>query len=103
MAQSFPDVMNDSRLMIAGLKQNGEQLSRRGLDAEFLSGYETLHDAVQTLDNEQERLKADLKSKSDELKQKLKELKGQYAEAKKIVKLDMPQTSWKEFGIQDSR
>lgn len=101
--RSFANTVYDARLMLNGLKQHAERLSRRGLDTDFLGNYETTLDAVQTLDNEQERLKAEQLAKTRELNAKLKELNQAYSEARKTVKLEMEPTTWKEFGIQDKR
>ena len=35
------------------------------------------------------------------LNQKIKELDALHAESKKIVKIEMDKSTWKEFGIQD--
>jgi hypothetical protein len=48
-------------------------------------------------------LKADLNKKSTELNEKLQEVSNRYAEARKLVKIELPQTAWKEFGIKDQR
>ena len=100
---SYAEKMNQAKTMIAGLKENAERVSKRGLDAEFLSQLEAGYTEAQTLDNEQERLKAELKSKTEALKLKIKELSKLYAEAKKIVKIEMEQSSWREFGVDDQR
>jgi hypothetical protein len=55
------------------------------------------------INDEQEKLKADLKSKTDALNAKMEELTQKYSEAKKVVKLEFPQTQWMEFGISDKR
>jgi len=52
---------------------------------------------------EQEKLKADLKSKTESLNALLDSLAGKYSEARKLVKLEIPQSQWKEFGINDKR
>lgn len=102
-SQSFAEKMNKSKLMLSGLKQNPEPMAKRGLDSEFVTNYEATFNEAQTLDNEQEKLKAEQKSKTDVLQQRLTELGGLYSEAKKIVKIEMPSTTWKEFGIDDKR
>ncbi len=89
--------------MLAGLKQNPDQLAKRGLDAEFVSTYEATYNDTQILDNEQEKLKAEQKAKTEAVKQRLKNLADLYSEAKKIVKIEMPATSWSEFGIENKR
>jgi hypothetical protein len=100
---SYSDDINNSKLMISGLKSNSEKVSKRGLDTAFISEYETIYAEAQTLDNEQESLKAKLKEKTEKLEKKMSELKKKHSESEKIVKLDMPQSSWKEFGIQDKK
>jgi len=100
---SYAEQMNNSKTMIAGLKQHTERLSKRGLDGEFLTNIETNYTEAQTLDNEQEKLKAELKTKTETLKLKVKDLSKMYAEARKIIKIEMEQSSWKEFGINDKR
>ncbi len=102
-SKSFAEKMNEVKLMLAGIKQYPERLARRGLDAEFISRFEKSFQEVQTLDNEQEKLKAELKSKSAALTEKSTGLDALYIEAKKMVKVEIESTAWKEFGIQDKR
>jgi archaellum component FlaC len=102
-SQSYAQKMNNSKVMISGLKQNVERLAKRGLGSDFTTNYENIHNEAQSLDNEQEKLKAELKTKSEILNQKIKELDALYSESKKIVKIEMDSSSWKEFGIQDKR
>jgi hypothetical protein len=56
-----------------------------------------------SLDNEQEDLKAKLKTKTAELDSKIDGILKMMSEAKKIVKLKMEKEAWKSFGIQDSK
>ena len=102
-SKSFAERINDSKLMLAGLQQNPDRLAKRGLDADFVSRYETALSQAQTLDAEQERLKAELSTKTNVLKQCMADLNKLYAEARKIVKIEMEVTSWQEFGIHDKR
>ena len=95
--------ISDAQVMESGLKNNQEQAARRGLDVAFTILLETNRKAAATLNDEQEKLKADLKMKTAELEAKLSELDKQMREARKIVKLDFTQTQWKEFGITDKR
>jgi hypothetical protein len=101
--KSFAQKINDSKVMISGLKSNVDRLDKRGLGADFTSNYETIHKEAQTLDNEQERLKAEQATKTKMLNQKIKELDDLHAESKKIVKIEMDKSTWKEFGIQDKK
>ena len=60
-------------------------------------------DASIRLNGEQETLKAKLKEKTVELDTMMSSLTKKTSEARKIIKLDMPQASWREFGIEDKR
>jgi hypothetical protein len=44
-----------------------------------------------------------LKEKTEALNNKEQELYKLYREAKRMVKLEIPQTGWKEFGIEDQQ
>jgi hypothetical protein len=44
-----------------------------------------------------------LKEKTLEFDIRMAELIKQLSEARKVVKLEMPQESWKEFGITDKK
>jgi len=72
-------------------------------DQTFISGLETVYLQAQKLDDEQEALKARLQEKTTELDGVLEDLALKVSEGKKIVKLDLPKESWKEFGITDAR
>lgn len=101
--QSYAEKISQAEVMLAGLKNNRQQLEKRGLDQAFIDKMSAdIADAVR-LNNEQEALKAQLKVKTAELSDKMKELSKVNAEARKIVKIDIPQTQWKEFGIEDKR
>jgi hypothetical protein len=55
------------------------------------------------LDNEQEDLKAKLKTKTAALDTKMSELDAMMSEARKVVKLEMEKECWKSFGIAATR
>ena len=58
---------------------------------------------METLNSEQEKLKADLKTKTQELSKTITEIESKVSFIKKLIKIDIPQTQWKEFGIEDKR
>jgi hypothetical protein len=103
MKGSYADQVDAARLLLGGLKNHREALARRGLDDGFADRYAALLAEAQRLDAEQEGLKAALASKTAQLYGTLDELSRASSEVKKLVKLDFPQTGWKEFGISDSR
>ena len=101
--RSYAEVINDAKLMVSGLKSNTDRVSKRGLDKDFISKLESIMVKSQTLDNEQEDLKAKLKTKTSELDNEMMELEKLMSESKKVVKLEMTQETWKAFGISDKK
>ncbi|AFL97555.1 membrane-binding protein [Ornithobacterium rhinotracheale] len=100
--KSYSESITSAKVMIDALKNNKGSLPQK-LDDDFITKMENLRTKAETLNTEQEKLKADLKQKTEALDKELKELEKHYAEAKKRIKLDFPQTAWKEFGIEDKR
>jgi hypothetical protein len=103
MKSSYADQINAARLLLSGLKNQGQRLAKRGLDGAFTAHFDSVLADAQTLDSEQEALKARLAEKTAALNAKLEEVAAAASEVKKLVKLDFPQPSWKEFGIADVR
>ncbi|MFH1852823.1 MAG: hypothetical protein ABIA75_10790 [Candidatus Neomarinimicrobiota bacterium] len=66
-------------------------------------GLQTALVGAETLNNEQEALKAGLKAKTAELDGQLAVIKKQLSEAATIVKLIMDKERWVEFGITAKR
>ena len=101
--RTFAEIVNKSRLMIAGLRNNVAEVNRRGIDASFITEYENELQELERLDAEQERLKAELKMKTEAALTKRKQVESKLSEAKKVVKLSLPQAQWVEFGMEDKR
>ncbi len=100
---SYAEQISKAQVMLAGLKGNTVQIGRRGLDEAFLTKFEADRNEAVALNDAQEKLKADLVSKTAQLDSKLLELDKQVSEAQKIVKMDFEQSHWKEFGIPAKR
>lgn len=98
---SFAEMISQAQVMVTALNANAEKISKRGIDSAFVTEMESIRTEAKKLNDEQEKLKADLKSKTDALTAKMEELTQKYSEAKKVVKLEFPQTQWMEFGISD--
>ncbi len=101
--QAFSEITNNAKTMVSGLTSNADTVARRGLDAEFIAKLGETLNTINTLDNEQESLKAQLKTKTATLDATLKELKAMLSESKKVVKMSVDQSGWLEFGITDSK
>lgn len=101
--QTYAEVLNSAKVMSAGLGGHIERVSKRGISEDFIRQFESLRTDAMKLDDEQEDLKAKLKTKTAELDRRMGELLSMMSEAKKVVKLEMEKESWKSFGIADTR
>jgi len=101
--KSYAEKVNDAQVMHTGMQSNQMQVATRGWSTTNTSRLNTTRTEVVKLNDEQEKLKAQLKTKTAELDAKMSELDTQMKEAKRVVKLVFPQTQWKEFGIADKR
>jgi hypothetical protein len=98
--KTFTQTLTDARLLASGIRKNGESLARRGIGEARAEEIEKMLLEVEQIDNEQESLKARLKNLSEVLKYKTGELKAAVSTDTRIIKADVPQSLWKEFGIQ---
>ena len=101
--KSFAENINDAQVMTTGMQNNEETASQRGWSNEKNENLKTIRSEAIAINDEQEKLKAELKVKSAELNEKMTKLNALLKEAKKVVKLGFPQPQWKEFGVTDKR
>jgi hypothetical protein len=99
--KSYAERMKDAQVMLAGLRER--DLTHRGIDEDFILNLEENINSAVEQNGEQQRLKAKLKIQTANVNKTVKNLIDKVAEAKKVVKLDVPQELWKQFGIQDKR
>ncbi|MCA9936994.1 MAG: hypothetical protein KC415_23830, partial [Anaerolineales bacterium] len=64
---------------------------------------EKFADELDALNSEQEDIKAQLKTKTEELNAKMKEARAKNANLAKRIKLATPQEHWAAFGITAKR
>lgn len=100
----FNDLLSNSKIMSDNIKLNAEKVGRYGLD---LPAFTTEMDAdilqANSLNQEQERLKSLLKSKTEELNEVSNKLTQNYSLSKKTVKMAEPQANWLAYGITDKK
>jgi len=99
MASSYADRLSDSKVMQVGMESNEDSAAERGWTPVKTIKLGTVRSDAANLNAEQERLKAELKMKTEALDAKMKELETLMKEARKVVKLTFPQSQWKEFGV----
>ena len=98
--KTFTDVVQQTLLLNQALKARESDLPQ-SLNQDILSKLADQLALVQKLNQEQEKLKAALKAKTADLGEEYEKLKKQASDCRKRVKLEYPQTQWKEFGIED--
>ena len=101
--KSYAQTISDAQVMVKGIKDNEAKLSQRKINGAFADSMKTDIDTCIRLNNEQESLKARLKEKTEELNATMTLLKKKASEARKVIKMDIPQSLWREFGIEDKR
>jgi len=100
---SFAEHLAYAKVLLAGLKTNAEAVANYGIGADYISALEAIIALVETLNNEQESLKAQQIMKTTELNAKDEEFRKMAAKAKGVVKLNFDKSQWLEFGIKDKR
>jgi len=107
MSLSISNLLAAAQQMTTALAAaaNSAAVSTRGGDAAFVNSGQKKLTRLQQLNNEQEKLKADLKLKTAEVDAAKKDLNLWYAEAARIVKLAYrgQQEKWVEFGLSAKR
>ncbi|MDR1886866.1 MAG: hypothetical protein LBQ70_03020 [Prevotellaceae bacterium] len=101
--RTYAQRISDTEVMVKGIRNNQEVLAKRQIDTVFADTLQTCIDRAIALNNEQEALKARLKEKTEQLDAAMEALTAKAGEARKIIKLDVPQSLWREFGINDKR
>ena len=100
---TFAEKINLSTVMISGLKNNMERVAKRGINSDFIPELEAKLESIKATNNEQESLKAKLKTKTQDLNIQVDDMMEMINEAKKVVKLEFDSSEWKEFGVLDKR
>ncbi len=101
--KNYAEVISQAQVMATGLKNNQAEIAKRGIGADFVTELEQIRIEAIALNDEQERLKAELKLKTEALNAKMDIIHTKLSEARKVVKLSIPQSQWLEFGIGDKR
>lgn len=100
---TFAQLIRDMDRMAAGITNHVAQTSPVGLTATQATEFRTLLAAMSALEDEQEKIKGELKAKTELLNAQAAEARKKLADARKRVKISVPQANWVEFGIPDSK
>lgn len=103
MSKVHLEQIEKTNLLLEGLKNNQSILKEKGINAGFIEKLESDNNLAIIYNDENDRLKADLKAKTVRANRKLDEIKSMVRDVKKIIKRDFPQEQWSKFGIMDKR
>lgn len=99
MAKSFSDKLSAARLMAAGLKAHAQEVAAVGVKKDVAQKLEAAVKTLSDLDTKQEKLKAELKACTAKMTEAAKQMAALSQDAQKRVKIAVPSSLWKEFGI----
>ena len=103
-SMTFSNLLTNSTLMSNNIKLNAAKVGRYGLEMPSFTDEMDADVAKATaLNLEQERLKSELKLKTEALNLLNEKLSRNYALAKKTVKLAETQPNWVAYGITDKK
>lgn len=100
--KSYSEKVVQTKIMVDALRNNKESLPA-GVTEETINKLEEFKSLAEKLNSEQEKLKAQLKLKTEELSDTLDKLSALYVETKKRVKIDVSKSLWKEYGFSDKK
>lgn len=102
-SRSLNERIGEADLLIAAMVNNRDILTPGGGGDDFVNQLKGVVTEIRDTNLEQERFKASLKSSTSKLYLKLKELDQLIRKGRRIVKNEMPQVRWVEFGIKATR
>ena len=97
------DLSLGTKVLLEGLAGNESQLAGWGFDREFLDELNRIHGDFLSLTGEQKALMSRLKEKTIAINAKAVALDRLFRKARHLIKAQLPQESWKEFGIRATR
>lgn len=103
MYQIFKDQLDKSKLILSGIKRNQRMGRDAGIDDATLQKMEEDCKRLEAISTEIDKLRDELRKKSDEAHNALNTLKNRTQVVKRAVKSKYDQTWWTKFGIPDKR
>ncbi len=100
---SLPQLIRELELIASGITNHVAETTPVGLTETQATEFRTYLTNLKVLENEQEKLKGDLKAKTEEMNTQAAAARKKLADARKRVKLSVPQAHWVEFGITDTK
>lgn len=99
---SYSTRITNAKVMADGIKEMKDSLPH-GVQESDSTKLDGLRSEIEELNSKQESLKAELKSTTEALNNKEGEMDKLYNNLKKRIKLDVEQSLWRKFGIEDKK
>jgi hypothetical protein len=97
--RGFNDRIGEAELLAEAMAANQEELTPAGGGEAFVNELKQLVTDAKKLNQKQERNKAELKESTEEIRLKMKDLDRKARKGRNIVKNEVAQERWVEFGI----
>ena len=97
---TFAERLMTAKNMVAGLTAHAPDLTSRGITKEVLDQMNQLYERAIELDDKRNALKARSQEATSETEETMSELESLCSDAKKIVRMELPEESWPEFGFR---
>jgi hypothetical protein len=103
-SMSLDELLRKSSRMSDNIRLNAAKIGRYGIEVPvFTTELDADGATADTLSKEHDRMKSELKAKTEELNVLRAKIEKSYSQAKKAVKMAEPQTNWWAYGIEDKR
>ncbi len=103
MKQTLDSLLQELNLMAEAIPSYIDIVSVVGITEESAQKLKDFKTNLEKLNSEQEKLKTELKLKTEMLQKEQEVAVKLYAEYKKLIKIKVDKGSWKAFGILDKR
>jgi hypothetical protein len=102
-SRGFNQVVGEAELLAEAMSANQELLAPGGGGEEFLNQLKGVVNDLKSLNTEQERYKALQRESTEKIRQKFKSMKQLVLKGRRIVKNEIEQKRWVEFGIRATK
>ena len=103
LSRGFNQLVGEAELLAEAMSVNQELLAPGGGGEEFLSQLKGVVNDLKSLNTEQERYKALQRESTEKIRRKFKSMKQLVLKGKRIVKNEIEQKRWVEFGMRATR
>jgi hypothetical protein len=97
---TFAQRLVNAKNMLAGLTAHTSELSKRGITPEALAQISQLYQQAAKQDDDRNALRARNQEATLQAEQTMAELERLCSDARKLVRMELPEVTWPEFGFR---